>query len=131
MVISCCCSGDTFSICFPVPSAFTSLFGVDAPVGVDESRLSKAVVETVPSDAMFNRVVVASAGKDLVEFPAFLVNWKEGCRICLGLSRREVVDSAMPDATFCATEMLSRATSVTGAALEVRETVDQEPGYQL
>jgi len=80
---------------------------------------------------MFNRVVVASAGKDLVEFPAFLVNWKEGCLACLGFSRREVVDSAMPDATFFATEMLSRATSVTGAALEVRETVDQEPGYQL
>jgi hypothetical protein len=37
----------------------------------------------------------------------------------------------MPDATFCATDMLSRATSVTGAALEVRETVDQDPGYQL
>lgn len=116
---------------FTAPSPDTPLCGFDASLIVDVSILSKAVVEAVPSDAMFNRVVVVSAGKDLVEFPAFLVSWKEGHRVCLGISRREVVDSAMPDATFCATEMLSRATSVTGAALDVRETVDQDPGYQL
>lgn len=34
------------------------------------------------------------------------------------------------DARFFATEMLSRATSVTGAALEAPD-IDQAPGYQL
>ena len=35
------------------------------------------------------------------------------------------------DATDLAAEMLSRATSVTGAALDTFAMEDQEPGYQL
>jgi hypothetical protein len=49
----------------------------------------------------------------------------------LGVSRREVDEAVTLEATFLAAEMLSRATSVTGAALETLATDDQDPGYQL
>jgi hypothetical protein len=47
------------------------------------------------------------------------------------VSRREAEEFTTLEATFCATDMLSRATSVTGAALDVREIADHDPGYQL
>jgi hypothetical protein len=49
----------------------------------------------------------------------------------LGASRWEVEEDLRVDATFLATDILSRATSVTGAALEALDTVDQGVGYQV
>lgn len=93
--------------------------------------MSKAVVEAEPSDAMLTRVVVAPAGRDRVDAPAFFVSCIDGLRCCLGVSAKGFEESATVDTTFWATEMLSRATSVTGAAFDAREMADQDPGYQL
>ena len=41
-----------------------------------------------PSEAMLIRVVVALAGRDLVDAPSFRVNRREGCRLCFGRSSR-------------------------------------------
>jgi hypothetical protein len=49
----------------------------------------------------------------------------------LGVSRREVDEAVTLEATFLAAEILSRATSVTGAALVTLATDDHDPGYQL
>ena len=49
----------------------------------------------------------------------------------MGVSRRETDEFVTFEATDLAAEMLSRATSVTGAALETLATDDQVPGYQL
>lgn len=83
-------------------------------------------MEVEPSEAMFILVVVASAGRDRLDAPAFLVSCRDGLRCCLVDSSWGVDEEVRFDATFCATEMLSRATSVTGAALD-----DQTPGYQF
>lgn len=81
-----------------------------------------------PSEAMLIRVVVALAGRDLLDAPSFRVNRREGCRLCFGRSSScDVEEEAMLEGgTFLATDMLSRATSVTGAALEA-----PKPGYQF
>lgn len=55
----------------------------------------------------------------------------EGCRFFVGVSRREADELATFDVTALAAEMLSRATSVTGAALDTLAMEDQDPGYQL
>lgn len=93
--------------------------------------MSATGVDKEPSEAMLMQVVVAFAGRDLVDAPCFLVSWREGFRCCLEESRREVEEDVTLDATFLATEMLSRATSVTGAALDALETAGQVPGYQF
>jgi hypothetical protein len=64
------------------------------------------------------QVVVASAGKDLDDAPALFVSWREGCRDCLGESNFKVDTEAKLDGLGLVIEMLSRATSVTGAAFE-------------
>jgi hypothetical protein len=124
------CPSTDFSKGFKVFDSAVSSFGfVSAAAGV--SSVSRAGVEAEPSDAILTRVVVTSAGRDLVDALAFLVNWIDGWRFCLGESRRDVEQFTTLEATFCATDMLSRATSVTGAALDVREIADHDPGYQL
>jgi hypothetical protein len=55
----------------------------------------------------------------------------EGFRLFEGVSRREADDFVTVEATDLAAEMLSRATSVTGAALGTLATDAQVPGYQL
>lgn len=80
---------------------------------------------------MLTRVVVASAGGDLLDEPPFLVSCREGFRFCFGDSGLAVDVEEAFDAKFFATEMLSRATSVTGAALGAPDIAGQAPGYQL
>lgn len=90
--------------------------------------LSTIGVDAEPSEATFSLVVVASAGRDLLDAPAFRVNWIEELRCCFGKSWREIEeeDMVLLDAT------LSQATSVTGAALdETRDTDDNEPRYRF
>ena len=55
----------------------------------------------------------------------------EGCRFFGGVSRIEAAGFVTFDATDLAAEMLSRATSVTGAALDTLAMEDQDPEYQL
>lgn len=55
----------------------------------------------------------------------------EECRFFVGVSRREVDEFVMFDAIALAAEMLSQATSVTGAALDTLAMEDQDPGYHL
>jgi F0F1-type ATP synthase membrane subunit a len=67
-------------------------------------------------EAIFILVVVAFAGRDLLETPAFLVNWMELVLKVFDGSGKEVVDATSSEAMLPAAEMLSRATSVTAAA---------------
>lgn len=120
-----------FSTALAASCPFPSFVGVDGCVAAGRSSESSAVVNDEPSDAMLTRVVVASAGRDRVDAPAFLVSCIEGLRCCREESAREIEESATVDTTLWATDMLSRATSVTGAALDTREMADQDPGYQL
>lgn len=99
------------------PLSFVSLRGAS---GVGSCRMISVAGEADPSEAMLIRVVVVSAGRDLLGEPAFLVNWIERDLKCLGVSGSDVVDGASSDVIFPATEMLSRATSVTAAALDPR-----------
>lgn len=90
---------------------------------------STAGDEEEPSEAIFIFVVVASAGRERLDAPAFLVSWSEGLRCCLcswGVEEEIRSNAGAP----LATEMLSRATSVIGAALDDLEA-DQTPGYQF
>lgn len=96
-------------------SSFVSL----RSASVGSCRTVSGAGEADPSEATLIRVVVVSAGRDLEE-PAFLVNWIERDLKCLGVSGSDVVDGASSDVIFLATEMLSRATSVTAAALDPR-----------
>lgn len=71
-------------------------------------------------EAMLIRVIVTSAGSDLVEPPAFLVSCIEedlAGRAGLGIDDDDIDRS---DAIVLAAEMLSRATSVTAAAFDLR-----------
>ena len=55
-------------------SSGVSLSDVAGFTALGSSVSSAAVVEAEPSDAMLTRVVVASAGRDLVEAPTFRVS---------------------------------------------------------
>jgi hypothetical protein len=70
--------------------------------------------------------VAASAGRDLLDEPAFFVNCIERDLKAFGPSGNDVVDVIKSEAIFPA-DMLSRATSVTAAALGPRgqDVVDQ------
>lgn len=69
------------------------------------------------------RVVVTSAGRDLLDSPSF-ISWKEGDLECLEWVERGLFDAIRSEVTLPETEMLSRATSVTAAAFGPR-------GHQL
>jgi hypothetical protein len=84
-------------------------------------------VDADPFESILIRVVVVSAGRDLLEEPVFLVNWIER-DLGLEVSEIDVVDGVESDAIFPVTEILSRATSVTAAAFEPR---GQDFVYQL
>lgn len=110
----------------PLSSACSSWAAFNSwPADSDGASATGADVE--PSEAMLIRVVVASAGSDLPETPPFFVSWREGFLI-FEESGRTVDGREVFEAKFFATDMLSRATSVTGAALDIP---DQAPGYQL
>lgn len=55
----------------------------------------------------------------------------EGFRFCFRDSGLAAEGEEVIDAKFFATEMLSRATSVTGAAFDAPDITGQAPGYQL
>jgi len=117
------------------PTTFSPL-SLDCSLSVDCAAGSDGVfavaVDVEPSDAMLTLVVFALAGRDLLDAPCRRVSWREGLRLCFGLSSRlkcEVEEEATL-ATFLA-DMLSRATSVTGAALEALEPAGQVPGYRF
>lgn len=78
-------------------------------------------VDAEPSDAILIRVVVALAGRDLLDGdrPSCFVRWAEGDLDFCGVERG-LVDAIRSEVTFPETEMLSRATSVTAAALGPR-----------
>ncbi|PYI15571.1 hypothetical protein BO99DRAFT_247190 [Aspergillus violaceofuscus CBS 115571] len=80
-------------------------------------------------------VVVALAGRERLDAVSFRVNWSDGWRDCLGTTFSWEVDEEVSRGSvgemFWAAEMLSRATSVTGAALDALETAGQAVGYQL
>lgn len=104
--------------------ATTPLLSFDASLSVvlpgearSDSR-SSAGADVEPSEAMLMRVVVALAGRDLVDPHTRLVSWREGCRCCFGESSCGVDTDAAMDELGLAIEMLSRATSVTGAAFD-------------
>lgn len=88
-------------------------------------------MDAEPSDAMLTRVVVTSAGKDLVDAPDFRVSRIELFRLFAGLSSKEAEESGVIGVVDLAAEMLSRATSVIGAALGTPVTDGQFPGYQF
>ncbi|KAE8165296.1 hypothetical protein BDV40DRAFT_72151 [Aspergillus tamarii] len=113
------------------PTSFDdSLFVDSVAEAVELGWASIADEDAVPSDAILIRVVVASAGRERVEAPTFLVSRREGFRWCLGEASCDTGKEVRLEATFWAAEMLSRATSVTGAALDDMET-GQAPGYQF
>lgn len=115
----------------PAPSSFDdSLFVDSVAEAVGLGWASIAGEDAVPSDAILIRVVVALAGRERVEAPTFLVSCREGFRGCLGEASCDTGEEVRLEATFWATEMLSRATSVTGAALDDLET-GQAPGCQF
>lgn len=110
------------------PSCPSSLIGSDS--GAAGSAFS-AEVDAEPSEAILIRVVAASAGSDLLDAPIFFVSCRDGFRLCLGESDWAIDGEELFDAKFFATEMLSRATSVTGVAFDTLDIAGQAPGYQL
>lgn len=127
----------TLSGCsFAVSSTTFSPLSLGCSLSVDCAAGSEGVlaagVDVEPSDAMLSRVVVALAGRDLLDAACRRVSWREGFRLCFGWSSRwrweEEEEATL--ATFLA-DMLSRATSVTGAALEALEPAGQVPGYRF
>lgn len=125
----------TLSGCsFAVSTTFSPLsLGCSLSVDcvADSDCVFAAGVDEEPSDAMLTRVVVALAGRDLLDAACRRVSWREGFRLCFGWSSRwrwEEEEEML--ATFLA-DMLSRATSVTGAALEALEPAGQVPGYRF
>lgn len=83
-----------------------------------ESGLSS--VDSSPFDAILIRVVATLAGSDLLDAPSFFVNRMDGDRNCREGLDRVAVEATRSEATLPATDMLSRATSVTAAAFETR-----------
>lgn len=69
-----CCSLAGSSSGLVSLSSGNSLSGFARSTALESSVLAAAVVEAEPSDAMLTRVVVASAGRDLDEAPAFRVS---------------------------------------------------------
>ena len=126
-----CFSGE-LSDCFAGVGSEVSLFDAGVSGAAVSSNVPKAIAEAEPFEAMLTLVVATSAGSERVEeAPDFEISWMDGARLRFGESRREFEECATLETTFWATEMLSRATSVTGAALDAREIADQVPGYQL
>ena len=97
--------------------------------GSNGASTTGEVVE--PSEAILIRVVAASAGSDRLDAPALFVNCREGFRLFFGESGCTIDGEELLNAKFFATEMLSRATSVTGAALDTLDIAGQAPGYQF
>lgn len=75
-------------------------------------------VDSKPFDATFTFVVVTSAGRDRLEAPAFFVNWIDRDRKPFGDADGEVFELLSDsEEALPVTDILSRATSVTAAAL--------------
>lgn len=69
-------------------------------------------------DAIFTFVVATSAGSDRADIPTPFVNWIEGGREDMAVLRKDEDDRERWEAAELAADMLSRATSVTAAALD-------------